>query len=258
MTLGQITKKTLRHLGIHAYSWNNLPWGISLERDIERLLKPRQGVPTLFDVGANIGQTALRFRKAAKHAIIHSFEPIAETYDKLMEKVRGDSRIYPHQLALGDITGKAAMEILESSEWNRVVGDGFPQDGRTQSVSMKRLDTFCQENSIPFIDLLKTDCEGFDHEVLKGAGSMLRDGDIGAVLCEVNLRRDGKHSDFFAIHEFLSSNGYYSFAFYDYSGWGTFHSQGSFQNALWLRLPAGSISTQVGTTAPAGGVRSTH
>ena len=171
--------------------------------------------------------------------MIHCFEPIIETYQMLVKTIGTDPLIIPHRLALGDKNQEVIMEISQNSQWNRIIKNGTIPRERTQCVPMKRLDTFCKDHGISSIDLLKTDCEGFDLEVLVGAGSMLLNGGIAAVLCEVNLRKDGRHSDFFAMHDFLSKKGFYSFASYDHSGWGILHSEGSFQNTLWLRTPTG-------------------
>lgn len=237
MTIGQVVKRLLRVFGVQAYSRKRLPWGISLERDLERLLSPRKQPLVLFDVGANTGQTALRLREVSASAWIHCFEPIAETFQALKKSVEGDSRIFAQQIALGDRDGGEEMEIQENSQLNRIVRQADEKCERTESVEMQTVATYCLEHEISTIDLLKTDCEGFDCQVLSGAGEMLTEGRVFGILCEVNLRRDGHHADFFEIHEYLEKHGYYAFAFYDYAGWGVHHSMGSFQNVLWLRLP---------------------
>ncbi len=236
MTIGQVVKRLLRVVGVQAYSRKRLPWGISLERDLERLLSGRKQPLVLFDVGANSGQTAVRFRRVSGSAWIYCFEPILSTYQTLRRNVRRDSRTLTHQIALGDRNGREVMEIQEHSQLNRIARQTKESAGRKEAVEMLTVETFCLEHEIATIDLLKTDCEGFDHQVLAGADAMLAEGRIFAVLCEVNLRRDGQHADFFAIHEYLERHRYYVFAFYDYSGWGDRHSMGSFQNVLWLRL----------------------
>jgi hypothetical protein len=37
-------------------------------------------ISTIFDVGANVGQSALKFQEAFPRARIHSFEPVSATY----------------------------------------------------------------------------------------------------------------------------------------------------------------------------------
>ncbi len=51
-------------------------------------------------------------------------------------------------------------------------------------VNVTTLDEFCAEQQIGRIDLLKTDCQGFDLRVLKGAQRMLSEKRVGLIQCE--------------------------------------------------------------------------
>ena len=62
---------------------HNSTIGIEVEIDICRL---RNSIQTVFDVGANYGQTAIRFSKAFPSAIIHSFEPVESNFRILKKK----------------------------------------------------------------------------------------------------------------------------------------------------------------------------
>ncbi len=57
-------------------------WGINDWHDIRFLLRNVER-PSIFDVGANVGQTALACRRVIPKASIHSFEPIPETFENL-------------------------------------------------------------------------------------------------------------------------------------------------------------------------------
>lgn len=103
------------------------------------------------------------------------------------------------------------MRVRENSAWNRVVNiDGVQPPWPTERVEMVRLDSFCEEHDIVHIHFLKTDCEGYDLEVLQGAERMLRSEHIDCVFCEINFRRTDEHGDFFRIESFLSQ---FSFVF---------------------------------------------
>lgn len=126
------------------------------------------------------------------------------------------------------------MAIDQESTWNRIVdpacGGGMPRE----EVQMTTLARYCEEHHIDRIALLKTDCEGYDLEVVAGAAPLLAADGVDLVYCEVNFRRDGAHGDFFALHEYLVSYDYAFYALYEYSGIGAAMRR-SFSNALWIR-----------------------
>src|SRR4051812_36845319 len=64
---------------------------------------------TIFDVGANVGQTALKFAIAFPEARIFCFEPVTSTLRKLGKNVQGFRSITCHQLALGAEAGEATI-----------------------------------------------------------------------------------------------------------------------------------------------------
>src|SRR5687768_17293358 len=72
--------------------------GIDLFADLDLYL-PNTPIRTVFDVGANVGQSATRFAQEFPGAAIHSFEPVASTFEKLSRAV--PSRVRCHQIALG-------------------------------------------------------------------------------------------------------------------------------------------------------------
>jgi len=236
MTLGEFVKRALGLCGIEAYSYANLRPGLKLERDLQRIFVD-ETKPVIFDVGANFGQTAARFVQTFGTADIWCFEPIAATFATLTRNVAGQAHIRPHQLALGDRDGEADMLLFSHPGWSRLADATDNTAGQpVERVRLARIDTFCREQGLDHLSLLKTDCEGHDLDALRGAEQMLAAGRIDAVFCEVNLRRNGMHGDFFAIHDYLVARGFYFYAIYDYEGWGRNFAEGAFQNALWLRL----------------------
>ena len=238
MTPGEIVKRALRSAGIKAYSWKNLPWGIDLERDLQRVFSGRSEI-TLFDVGANIGQTSRRLRHAFPSSKIFAFEPIAATHDALRTNTAHLADVVTFPLALGERDGSAEMTLFPESSWNRIATEPASAGaGPRATVNLRKLESFCAEHGITHIDLLKTDCEGYDLQVLHGASRLLVAGQIDAVLCEINFQRNGLHGDFFAIHDYLAGQGFYFLALYDCGGWHATRPESPFHNGLWLRSPS--------------------
>ncbi len=189
----------------------------------------------IFDVGANVGQTAIRLASLFPTADIYAFEPVRDTYVHLAHNTRFNPHIKPQNCAMGAKDGTAKMKIAADSTWNRIV-NGEPENATStlEEVALRSVDPFCQDQGIEHIELLKTDCEGFDMEVLKGAGGMLGEQKIDCIYCEVNFRRDGRHGDFYDIDAYLRGFKYVFYGLYDYSGWQYDVSQEGFANALFI------------------------
>ncbi|MEQ8973690.1 MAG: hypothetical protein RIE73_25275 [Coleofasciculus sp. C1-SOL-03] len=65
-------KQFIDRLGYKVYKKGHVPIGVDFDSDIVRFSRDLQ-VKTIFDVGANIGQTALRFYKIFPHAKINDY-----------------------------------------------------------------------------------------------------------------------------------------------------------------------------------------
>jgi FkbM family methyltransferase len=237
--LRKLVKSSARRLGLEVFAIRTMDRGISLDVDLLRLYarNPDQHATplTLVDVGANIGQTAIWLAKIFPNATIHSFEPISTTFEQLVHNIRHHRRIKVNRTALGAEDGNARMEITANSGTNRILADQVPPNMKTERVTLARLDTYCQNNNVPIVDLLKTDCEGHDLDVLYGASSLLKQGLITAVYCEVNFLRDGRCADFFAMESYLRQFDMCFYALYNYSGWSYDVGAEGFCNALFVK-----------------------
>jgi FkbM family methyltransferase len=199
--------------------------GVSLETDLKRLLGTRASV--IIDAGANIGTFSEQMLRAFKAAKIFAFEPIPQTFAILKNRMAGFPQVTAIQAALGERSGNAKMRLGEQSGWSRIVTE---TDGDLVSVEMKTVDDFCDRAGLARIALLKTDCEGYDDKVVRGAERMFRSRGIDAVYYEVNFRRDGSQGDFFGLDELLTRHDFCFYALYDYSA----PSPTIFANALWI------------------------
>ncbi|TFG51388.1 MAG: FkbM family methyltransferase [Gemmatimonadales bacterium] len=178
-----------------------------------------RAIRTILDVGANIGQTAFEFHRHFPEAIIHSVEPFDEAFVELTRRTREKQRIIPHLAALGAFDGETVMYLNRQSVTNSLLPnadriDEFSPAGGTDpigsvKVRVRRLDTRCRETGIEQIDLLKIDTQGYEAQVLGGAGAMLCPATIGLVYLEVAFVPVYQNqSDFQQVHALLTSRGY--------------------------------------------------
>src|SRR5687768_9812585 len=87
----------------------HVPLGLDPLEDIRRVL-PHYSLNTLFDVGANIGQSATKYRKALPNARIHSVEPFSNTFNQLKANTSNLNLNY-HNVALGSSSGTIEVKI---------------------------------------------------------------------------------------------------------------------------------------------------
>jgi hypothetical protein len=97
-----------------AFLPGRVPRGCSLPIDLARLFeKQNRQLNVIFDIGANVGQTAKWLGNVFPEAFIHSFEPVVGTFDRLCANVRNLKRVTPHNLAIGATSGKIRMDLLK-------------------------------------------------------------------------------------------------------------------------------------------------
>jgi FkbM family methyltransferase len=148
-------------------------------------------VDTIFDVGANEGESTLEALNKFPKARVLSFEPHPTTFATLMAKVGRNPRFKGFNFALGTDVGEVEMIEYDDSTTNSLTANNpystrFKTRGRSIRVQETTLDTFCSEHSIDNIDLLKIEAEGLDLGVLQGTTLMLQKRAVKFVLVEFN------------------------------------------------------------------------
>lgn len=136
----------------------------------------------LIDVGGASGVVSKMFSSALEKSLIHSFEPISDSFNLLSESVKGITNIKIYNSALGsedtEIEINVASRITSSSlyEINTRIGDPYFAENlkhsRSEKIKIKKLDDFF--SSKDKISMIKLDVQGFELEVLKGASETLQ------------------------------------------------------------------------------------
>ena len=106
MGAGTMLRSLAQRFGYRLEKQRFQRYGIDPIVDIARLSERfGVGVHRIFDVGANVGQTAIAFRTAFPRAEIFCFEPVKATLQQLRAAIAGCERIHAFDLALSDKTG---------------------------------------------------------------------------------------------------------------------------------------------------------
>ena len=113
----------------------------------------------------------------------------------------------------------SSLSPPSSPFWAKLLADGSNRSSELKSfedVTITTVDGFCMRQDIERIDLLKTDTEGFDLEVLYGATHMLENDRCLFVYSEVTFDdSDRHHTSFNQLSEFLIARNFRFVALYE-------------------------------------------
>jgi len=179
-------------------------------------------VSTIFDVGAYIGQTAIKYHKEFPTAQIYCFEPFPDAFARLSAATATIPEIKRKCVALSEHVGETKMYVSKSHAANSLLRpvdcqeQDIPIHSTPVTVKVTTLDTFCQENNIGQIDILKLDVQGSELIVLNGGIGKIESEQIGLIYSEVMFVRQYRDQPRFCeIYEFLINRGYVLFGLYE-------------------------------------------
>jgi FkbM family methyltransferase len=141
-----------------------------------------QGIGTVIDVGANVGQFGVDLRRSKYGGAILSVEPLEDAYQQLVRQAQGDPTWTTARAAVSDAPGTLTMNVSANSVSSSVL----PMRGehtsaapearyvRTEQVPATTVDELVAKHGIdPASTLLKIDVQGYEKAVLDGAKETL-------------------------------------------------------------------------------------
>ena len=129
----------------------------------------------IFDIGANIGETAMNFAKlATNEGFVYSFEPDKHNYSRNLNNMSKNEfdNIELINKGMGDACGSFSMLNTKNNNagMNKIIPtkEGIKNNSKISKIKVTTIDTFIQKNGIEKVDFIKIDVEGFEYKVLKG------------------------------------------------------------------------------------------
>lgn len=140
-------------------------------------------ITVVLDVGANAGQYGHEVRSTGFNGKICSFEPLSTAFESLKAATTSDPNWTVKNLALGSEEGTAKIHVASNSTSSSMLAIGerhlnaAPNSKNVgfEEVDVRRLDSIVDSNLASATDRiwLKVDTQGYEVEVMRGAGSSL-------------------------------------------------------------------------------------
>ncbi len=165
---------------------------------------PKEITPLLIlDVGANIGDTALAALKSYPNCKVICFEPVAESYNKLLTRLkRFTGRATFIKKALSDSNGfceinitsfHGANSIEKQSDFHRK-SNPHVTEIKKETIEVVKLDDYINEFNNQKVDILKIDVEGHELKVLRGGIDFITQY-VDTIIIECSMMRDQSWSE---------------------------------------------------------------
>ena len=134
------------------------------------------GFKTVIDIGANVGQFALKMRNLLPEAFIYSFEPLPEVYEQLLKNFDSDPLFKGYNFALGISSEERIIYLNEYSPSSSILKMGNEHKAHFDyavketpvAIRINRLDDIFSGSDLKEPILIKIDVQGFENQVIDG------------------------------------------------------------------------------------------
>jgi len=156
-------------------------------RFMQRVL-PR--CPTVFDVGANVGDWTALALSINSELAVHCFEPSRFTYLKLLDR-KFPPTVICNNFGLSSTVRETKLHVFETgsplnSLYPRAGLDdlGIKSQHQEEVIQLSTVDRYCRERSLSQIEFVKLDVEGHELDVFKGMTESLSQGRVQIIQFE--------------------------------------------------------------------------
>jgi FkbM family methyltransferase len=177
--------------------------GVVPHRDLAKWIR-RDSEPLILDIGANVGQSITGFKKTFPRARIHSFEPQEKVMAELRSVAARHEGVTVNNLGVGRECGSMTLVENASSDMSSFLEPGptaWGEISARREVAVTTIDDYCASHELETVDLIKSDAQGYDLQVMKGATRMFEENRVRLVLTEMIISR--QYEGLPPFHEFF-------------------------------------------------------
>jgi FkbM family methyltransferase len=148
----------------------------------------------VIDIGAHVGTVSVYLAKRHPYATVYAFEPVPSNYASLVRNAErnGVSNLRAFNLA---VTADGRDVQIDAILHENSGGGGLSRGGRRGfKAKSTTLDAVFEENGIGRCRLLKIDCEGAEHEILRATRYLDRVDELQGEFHEDDFLRQRGHS----------------------------------------------------------------
>ena len=163
--------------------------------------------PVIVDAGAHIGMTTIYFKMLFPKSRIIAFEPVPANFELLKKNVE-ENQLENVELYQAVVAPKSGMlrihEPIGEGAWKSgagIIPKGWKGIQTSREIKVEAVGI--QEILHDKIDIFKMDIEGMEYEIIRNAGSKIRN--VGTWIMEVHPRKDHRIEE---IEKTLMQNGY--------------------------------------------------
>lgn len=154
--------------------------------------------------------------KQLPKASIYAFEPHPDTFSRLKTALGDNPKV--HLINKGCANNNSKMDFYDLKDSNgselatlhkEVIESLHAKKTDKRKVDIIKLDSFCSENKIGKIHLLKIDTEGSEFDTILGASELIRKNRIDVIHFEFNAMNVISRHFFKDFYDFLSDYDFY-------------------------------------------------
>lgn len=144
----------------------------------------------VIDCGSHVGGFSLYASRITKNRTF-AIEPSPKNYKAILKNTFG-TNVNAVQVALGNKNGVAILNLSSNGADDSLLEPDDGATGQSVEVNMITLADFCRENNIKKIDFLKLEAEGYEPEILEGAGNNIQ---INKIAIDISPERQGRTAE---------------------------------------------------------------
>lgn len=189
--------------------YENRNHDINCNGELSVIKKLSQTNPSvLIDGGANIGNYSKILSHYNPHATVYAFEPVKDTFDKLVDQTKEHKNIIPRNEGFFSENLKKTINLYNShtlSSLYDIEGVSY-QPEETTEIKLIKGDDFVSGENIEVIDFLKLDLEGAEFDALEGFENCLKQKRIKVIQFEygyINITTKKLLIDYYNFFEAL-------------------------------------------------------